>query len=93
MEVSKVFTCPCRPGFTYKDLKSHKTTKMHKAWESVQENKNSLIRSKEYENEIYRLKNRLRHKEDVETALMVRINQLESENSYWKSYYTQNYVG
>ncbi len=66
---------------------------MHKSWETVQENKNAIIRAKEFENEIYRLKNRLKHKDDVENALMGRINQLESEIEYWKAYYAQTYIG
>ncbi len=88
MELSVQLTCPCRPGFSYKNevsMAHHKKTKLHKTWESLQENKQDKVRSKEFENEIERLKRRLIHKEAVEVALLNRINQLEEELVYWKT--------
>lgn len=87
MELSVQLTCPCRPGFSYKNhasLVQHKRTKAHKAWEVLQENKNDKVRSKEFENEVERLKRRLLHKEAVEVELLNRIRQLEHELGYWK---------
>lgn len=91
MEVSVQLTCPCRPGFCYKNavsLAQHKRSKIHKTWESLQENKQDKIRSKQFENEIERLKARLVHKEQVEA----RIFQLERERDYWKSQLDGVYV-
>jgi hypothetical protein len=51
MEVSTTFTCPCRPGFTYKSLGAHKKTKMHLAYEKIQEVKDVRVQSKQFENE------------------------------------------
>jgi hypothetical protein len=62
----------------------HKRTKGHKAWEVAQDNKKDKIRSKEFENEIERLKNRLVQKDAVENELLHRIRQLEYERDYWK---------
>ena len=84
MEVSTLLTCPCRPNFTYKNLVQHKKTKMHQAWETSREVKGVRVQSKHFENEIERLKNRLEHKEHVETELLNRIRQLEKEIEYWK---------
>jgi hypothetical protein len=87
MEVSVQLRCPCHPGFSYKSkesLNQHKRTKLHKMWEVQQENKHDKVRSKEFENENERLKRRLALKEDVETELLIRIHQLESEVFYWK---------
>ncbi len=85
MELSEQLTCPCRPNFTYKNLTQHKKSKMHLAWEASNEVKDVRVRSKQFENEIERLKRRLMHKEAVEVALMNRINQLEEEIMYWKT--------
>jgi len=85
MELSEQLTCPCRPGFTYKNLGVHKKSKLHQNWEALQVHKNDKIRSKEFENEIERLKRRLIHKEAVEMALLNRITQLEEEVVYWKT--------
>ena len=84
MEVSTVFTCPCRPGFTYKSLTQHKKSKMHLAWETSREVKDVRVQSKHFENETERLKNRLEHKDQVEIELLNRIRQLESDVEYWK---------
>jgi hypothetical protein len=84
MEVVSTLQCPCRPGFTYKDLRNHQKTKMHMAWESVKDVKDVRIQAKQFENEIERLKRRLAHKEDVETELMCRIRTLEHDVKYWK---------
>jgi hypothetical protein len=78
-------TCPCRPGFTYKNITTHKKSKLHQTWEANQVHKSDKIRSKEFENEIERLKRRVTHKEAVEVALLNRINQLEEEILYWKT--------
>ena len=78
-------TCPCRPGFTYKNITTHKKSKLHQTWEANQIHKSDKIRSKEFENEIERLKRRVTHKEAVEVALLNRINQLEEEILYWKT--------
>lgn len=85
MELSEQLTCPCRPNFTYKNLTQHKKSKMHLAWEAVKEAKDIRINSKQFENEIERLKRRVIHKEAVELALMNRIRQLEEEVLYWKT--------
>jgi hypothetical protein len=85
MEISEQLTCPCRPNFTYKNLTQHKKSKMHLAWEAVKETKDIRINSKQFENEIERLKRRMIHKEAVELALMNRIRQLEEEVLYWKT--------
>lgn len=80
-------SCPCRPGFMYKtdaSLKAHRRTKGHTTWEALQENKNDKVRSKEFENEIERLKRRLAQKEDVEASLLARIHQLEEDVEYWR---------
>jgi hypothetical protein len=80
MEVSTILQCECKPGFFYKNassLKSHQKTKMHLAWESVKEVKNVRVQSKQYENEIERLKGRLAHKEEIEIQLLHRITELE----------------
>ena len=87
MELSVELTCPCKPGFTYKNahtLAIHKKTKHHKAWETGQENKQDKLRSKEFENEIERMKRKLAHKEAVESELLQRIWHLEAERDYWK---------
>lgn len=85
MEISEQLTCPCRPNFTYKNLAQHKKSKMHLAWEASKEVKDVRIQSKQFENEIERLKRRLMHKEAVEVALLNRITQLEEEVVYWKT--------
>jgi chromosome segregation ATPase len=65
---------------------------MHLAWEAAKEVKDVRVQSKQFENEIERLKRRLNHKEAVEIALMNRINQLEEELDYWKTAYDGVYV-
>jgi len=85
MEIAEQMACPCRPGFIYKDMKLHKKSKMHKAWESIQEVKDVRIKSKQFENKIARLKKRLEHKEAIETELLLRIHQLEYEVEYLKN--------
>jgi ribosomal protein S30 len=88
MEVSVQLSCPCKPEFVYKNqhsLTQHKKTKVHKMWEQTQENRTDKIRSKEFENEIERLRNRLVHKEEVERELLCRIRQIEQERDYWRA--------
>lgn len=88
MELSVQLTCPCRPIFSYKNeisLAAHKKTKLHKTWEASQDHKQDKVRSKEFENEIERLKRRIIHKEEVERALLSRIHQLEADVQYWRS--------
>jgi hypothetical protein len=63
-------------------MAQHKKTKLHKTWESLKENKQDKVRSKEFENEIERLRARLIHKENVEVELLNRIHQLEAEVGY-----------
>ena len=77
-------TCPCRPGFTYKNLTTHQKSKLHQTWEANQVHKTDKVRSKEFENEIERLKRRLTHKEAVEVELLNRIHGLEKDVVYWK---------
>lgn len=77
MEVSEHLSCPCRPGRQYKDLKQHQKTKMHLAWVSQQELKDTRIQSKTYENELERLRRRLEHKEAIEAELLYKIRILE----------------
>jgi len=85
MEVSTTFTCPCRPGFAYKSLEAHKKTKMHLAYEKVQEVKDVRVQSKQFENEIERLKHKLVQRELVEVELLTRIRTLENSVTYWKN--------
>jgi len=85
MEVSTTFTCPCRPGFTYKSLGAHKKTKMHLAYEKIQEVKDVRVQSKQFENEIERLKHKLVQRELVEIELLTRIRTLENSVTYWKN--------
>jgi len=87
MELSSTFKCPCRPEFTYKNahaLSIHKKTKMHLSWETVQDVKDVRVKSKKYENEVERLKNRLVHRENIEAELLARIRTLEESVEYWK---------
>jgi septal ring factor EnvC (AmiA/AmiB activator) len=58
---------------------------MHLAWEASKEVKDVRVQSKQFENEIERLKRRVTHKEAVEVALLSHINQLEEEVLYWKT--------
>lgn len=95
MELSLELACPCRPGFTYKTVQGlavHKKTKGHKAWETTQEIKDVRVQSKYFENEIERLKNRLRHKEELESVLLRRIQVLEEEVTYLKTQLEGVYV-
>lgn len=90
MDVVIALECPCRPGFAYKNqisLYQHKRTKQHKTWEALQTQKQDKARSKEFENEIERLKRRLIHKEAVEVELLNRIRQLEAELKYYDGVY------
>ena len=57
---------------------------MHQAWETSREVKDVRVQSKQFENEIERLKNRLEHKDQIEIELLNRIRQLESDVEYWK---------
>jgi predicted nucleic acid-binding Zn-ribbon protein len=57
---------------------------MHLAWETSREVKDVRVQSKQFENEIERLRHRLEHKEQVEIELLSRIRQLESDVQYWK---------
>jgi len=87
MELSSTFKCPCRPEFTYKNahaLTTHKKSKMHIAWEQNQEVKDVRVQSKQFENEIERLKNKLIHRERIEAELLTRIRTLEESVAYWK---------
>ena len=95
MEISLNLVCPCRPGFTYKNTTSlaiHKKTKSHRAWETTQEVKDVRVQSKHFENEIERLKNRLAHKEELESVLLGRIQALEQEIVYLKTQLDGVYV-
>jgi hypothetical protein len=58
---------------------------MHLAWETSQDVKNVRVKSKQYENEVERLKNRLVHRENIEAELLARIRTLEESVAYWKS--------
>jgi len=79
MELTATLQCPCRPGFMYKNLAAHRKTKLHQAWETTQEVKDVRIQSKQYENEIERLKSRLAHKEEVEIILLKQIEYLKKQ--------------
>jgi predicted nucleic acid-binding Zn-ribbon protein len=65
---------------------------MHKAWETSREVKDVRVQSKQFENEIERLKNRLEHKELVEIELLNRIRHLETDIEYLKNAYDGVYV-
>jgi hypothetical protein len=56
---------------------------MHLAYEKVQEVKDVRVQSKQFENEIERLKNKLIQRELVEAELLVRIRILEESLSYY----------
>ena len=87
MELSSTFKCPCRPEFTYKHahaLAVHKKSKMHMACEQTLEVKDVRVQSKQFENEIERLKNKLTHRERIEAELLTRIDTLEKTVQYWK---------
>jgi len=73
-------------------LVQHKRSKIHKTWEALQENKQDKVRSKQFENEIERLKSRLTHKELIEVELLNRIFHLENERDYWKAQMDGVYV-
>lgn len=90
MEVSNTFTCPCNPVRQYKDLKQHQKTKMHHSWVARQELKDTRVQSKQYENELERLR---RHKESLETELLNRIHYLEHEVAYWKAASSNVFLG
>lgn len=90
MEVAISLACPCRPNFAYKNevsLAAHKRSKMHRTWELSLESKQDKVRSKEFENEIERLRRRLVHKEAVEVELLARIRQLEHELARYDGVY------
>lgn len=90
MELTVQLSCPCRPEFSYKNetsLRQHKKSKLHKTWEDNQVHKHDKVRSKEFENEIERLKRRLAHKEEIEVELLNRIHQLEGELKYYEGVY------
>jgi hypothetical protein len=57
---------------------------MHLAWETAQDVKDVRVKSKKYENEVERLKNRLVHRENIEAELLARIRTLEESVEYWK---------
>jgi hypothetical protein len=57
---------------------------MHLAWETSREVKDVRVQSKQFENEIERLKTRLEHKVQIEIELVNRIRQLELDVEYWK---------
>ena len=57
---------------------------MHLAWETSQDVKDVRVKSKQYENEVERLKNRLIHRENVEAELLAHIRTLEESVAYWK---------
>lgn len=87
MDIVPQLTCQCNPGFVYKNQStflSHKKTKMHTLWATLADNKKDRARSKEFENEVERLKRRLEHKEEVEKELLARIRTLEEQVTYWK---------
>jgi hypothetical protein len=55
---------------------------MHLAWVARQELKDTRVQSKQYENELERIR---RHKDAIEAELIARIQQLEREVAYWRS--------
>jgi chromosome segregation ATPase len=65
---------------------------MHRTWVSQQEVKDVRATSKTFENEIERLKNRLKHREAVEAELLSRIRSLTDEVDYWKGYFSERFV-
>ncbi len=81
-QVSVNLTCPCN-GHTFKNAaglaRHEKTAKEHHVWVAANERKDALIRSKNFENEIERLKLKLEHKELVEKQLLARIAFLEEQ--------------
>jgi hypothetical protein len=65
---------------------------MHIAWETAQDVKDVRVKSKKYENEVERLKNRLVHRENIEAELLARIRTLEESVEYWKKQFEGIYV-
>ena len=89
MELSVELVCPCN-GMRYKTkatLATHKKSKMHLAWEKEKEQRQDKCRSKEFENEIHRLQNKLAQRERTEACLLKRIDELEKERDEWKEAY------
>ncbi len=81
-QVSVTRTCPCRPDFTWKTNTTytrHFSNETHKKWVTANERKDAMSRSKEFENEIERLRHKLEHKEQVEKQLLARISFLEAQ--------------
>jgi hypothetical protein len=58
---------------------------MHLAYEKIQEVKDVRVQSKQFENEIERLKHKLVQRELVEVELLTRIRTLENSVIYWKN--------
>jgi len=58
---------------------------MHLAYEKIQEVKDVRVQSKQFENEIERLKHKLVQRELVEIELLTRIRTLENSVTYWKN--------
>lgn len=90
MEVALQLNCPCKPNFIYKNpgsFSAHKKTKMHIGWENTQTMKNDKARSKEFENEVERLKRSILQKEAIEAELLKRIQHLESALKYYEGVY------
>ena len=61
-------------------------------WSSLQETKDTKVRSKTYENQVERLTRKLEHKEEIEKELLARIRTLEEQVIYWRRTYEGVYI-
>ena len=89
-----LLSCPCKPGFNYKTpttFNAHKLNKKHLAWESTQDQKNQRVLTKQLENEVERLKNKLLQREKVENELLNRISDLEKQIDYHRRLLTKKF--
>ena len=75
-EISIIYKCECNEK-TYpslQSLKSHKKTKLHKAWESINELRLLKIQLTEKDNEILNLSSKVKLLKDLNTTLLHRIS-------------------
>lgn len=66
MEITKTYTCPCRPGFTYASsqaLYQHRRTQRHKLWED--RTKCEKIDATKKDNELFTLRLKLSDREET----------------------------
>lgn len=75
-------SCPCRPGWVYKNanyMEMHKTSKRHQRYEEEIQLKHIQVLSKKYENEIANLKRQLEEEKLNSFRLQKRVEELERQ--------------